>query len=229
MDHTTQKFIEQLRSVTLSAEERAVMRAALLARVRELPTREPIVSQWWVWFVHARRFQAAVLSLIIVVGYGSAATFASESSLPGDILYPIKTFVAEPLARLVVPDVPDAKANFETGLLDERLHEAEALDQDMLLASGTPLQKTVRQAIQKQSKKAETVVRDAVDEESRGKKATTAATADPVVREKQRGSPDGEEHGAERALNGVFKEHKHILEKLDIDGRRSVDKGARDE
>lgn len=163
MDPTTQKFIEQLRSVTLLDGEREVLRSALISKIRVGGARQAAPSLW-LWLLSARRTQATLLSLVIVLGYGSAVSLAAENSLPGDTLYPIKTLVTEPVARLITANTPAKRADFETGLLNERLREAEALDKEMKLDA--PLQQTVREEIRKQSIKAETVVRDVPEEDS---------------------------------------------------------------
>jgi hypothetical protein len=233
MDPITQKFIRQLRSITLSDEERASLRAALIDKMSGSSEAQPIPSPWTQFF-YARSVQVAFLSFVIVVGYGSAVTLAAENALPGDPLYPVKTRITEPIARLVTPKTLTAQAGFETGLLNERLKEAEALDSEKKLDA--PLQQTVREGIRVQSVKAKTVVRDVVEEDShtdvpdltepaRGIGTSSVETA---IREDQSTavrSDQEREHEAERALKGVLEKHKRILEKLDLENGKGNEKG----
>lgn len=67
---------------------------------------------------------ASVLFLILI---GGGAVYASENSLPGDMLYPIKTKITEPIVK-TLSITPEAKAKTETRLTEKRLKEAEALE-----------------------------------------------------------------------------------------------------
>lgn len=213
----------------LSGAEREALRAELIAKMRSDNARRPILSPWSGLFA-TRRFQAALLIAVIIIGYGSSAALAAEGSLPGDILYPVKTRVVEPLARLVAAQTPAAKADFEAALLDRRLREAETLDDEETLDA--PLRETVRENVRAQSVKAEATARRADGElpSSILRSATstiTAATGSPVrfeetMRLERLGERDRGEKRAERAAR-VLKEHKRILEKLELSDERDAD------
>jgi hypothetical protein len=64
---------------------------------------------------------------MIAVILGASAVYASEQSLPGDLLYPIKTKITEPI-ETALAITPQAKAEVETKFAERRLKEAEALD-----------------------------------------------------------------------------------------------------
>lgn len=229
MQQSSEKFIERLRSLCLSGVEREALRSSLLAKMR-LPAgmqeasnfRRPILSPWSELFA-TRRFQAAFLIAVIIVGYGSSAVLAAEGSLPGDVLYPVKTRVVEPLARLVAAQTPATEAAFETKLLERRLHEAEALDDEETLDAS--LRETVRENVRTQSARAEVAARRADGELSPSalRSATStivAATGSPVRFEENQRPERQDERGrsekrVERAAR-VLNEHKHILEKLEI-------------
>lgn len=160
MELPPKKFIEQLRSVTLSDTKRSALRSSLIARMREYGARQAIPSPWSSFFF-AKHIQVASLSLIIVVSYGSSVTFAAEGSLPGDILYPIKTHVNEPIVRVITVTSPASEAAFETKLLEKRLEEAETLDARESL--NPELKQSVREGIHDQSIKAKEKINDADD------------------------------------------------------------------
>jgi hypothetical protein len=101
----------------LTAEEKALHRQALLSHMRGagIPVRSPYMR-----FLHVARYAFAVLAVIVVGGAGTA--FAAEGSLPGDLLYPVKIGVIEPV-QVALAVTPDAKADVETSLVSERLDE----------------------------------------------------------------------------------------------------------
>ncbi len=75
-----------------------------------------------------KKFAYVLASVIILILAGGTAVYASEDSLPGDLLYPIKTKVVEPI-KVALATTPAAKADVEASLAVERLKEAETLDQ----------------------------------------------------------------------------------------------------
>ena len=180
MEHPPHKFIEELRSVALTESERVALRASLLAKMREGGAQRPVVSPWSHLFF-SKRVQAGFLSMIIVMSYTSSVAFAAEGALPGDILYPIKTKVAEPVVRLVTVSTPAEEAKFETKILERRLEEAETLEQDKKLDQ--ELKREVRESVRAQSAKAKMkikVVEDDDDEDEIKPKAKTEAKPSEV-------------------------------------------------
>jgi hypothetical protein len=75
-----------------------------------------------------RKLAFVLASVMIAVIIGGSAVYASEGSLPGDLLYPIKTKVVEPIEIALAP-TSEAKAEIETKFAERRLMEAETLDQ----------------------------------------------------------------------------------------------------
>jgi|CXWL01.1.fsa_nt_gi hypothetical protein len=66
---------------------------------------------------------AAMLLVILVTG---STTYAAEGTLPGDILYPIKTKISEPLQTALIPSAK-GKAVWHSLLAERRLEEATTL------------------------------------------------------------------------------------------------------
>lgn len=221
MELPPKHIIDLLRSVTLSEEERSSMRSTLLAHIHTTTTRQAIPSPWAHFFL-TKRFQASVLSMIIILTYGTSATFAAEGSLPGDVLYPIKTKVIEPVKRLVIARSPEAEATFETKLLEKRLEEAEALDTKKDL--NPELATIVREGIHKQNSRAKEKIIDiekksgeSVSQDMQPAIEASMSIPSNVLQKEQRAKSrlDGK-NDHKRALNGVREQHKHILEKLDL-------------
>ncbi len=221
MELPPKKIIEQLRSVTLSDRERATLRNKLIAHIRTAPLRQSIPSPWSRLF-YTKRFQAMMLSIIIIFSYGSSATFAAEGTLPGDMLYPLKTRVIEPVTRLVTATSPEAEATFETKLFEKRLEEAETLSSQKEL--GPQLTQTVRAGIHEQKIKAEKKVREIEHDSAESvtnslqfmKSATMNTSADTFQGEDRQNSNQGRSGDSEKTLRGLREKHKHILEKLNL-------------
>ena len=235
MNPFPQKLIRHLRSITLSDAERATLRTTLIAHMRESSARRAIPSSW-TWSLYIKPAQVAFLFLLIIVGYGSSMTLAADASLPGDILYHVKTRLNEPIARLVTVTSPAAEATFETLLLERRLEEAETLDTREKLDS--ELKHSVREVIREQSSKAKKKIKDAEETPmvhalfvatSTASIATSSSESFPekISEKKQikRGnsnSNDVEKGKSERVLKAVLEKHGRILEKLDLDSEKSA-------
>ena len=116
------KGIEGIRNIQLSPEERGVVLSRLLEHAEK---HSAVVSPWKIYL---SRFQVkyAIVGVLIVLFGGGGAASAAEGALPGDILYPVKIYVNEPLRKtLIAGDVP--KAQFEAERTVRRLEEAESL------------------------------------------------------------------------------------------------------
>lgn len=233
MELPPQKIIEQLRSVTLSDRERAMLRTKLIAHIYADGVRQ-IVPSPWTWLFRAKHLQVIVLSLVIIASYGSSVTLAAEGALPGDVLYPVKIHVIESVVRIITATSPAAEATFETTLLERRLEEAESLDIRKEL--DPELTKVVREGVRKQSIKAKQKIRDVGNVSAEPllhdiKPTLDKGTSSPdrVSDKNERHSNSNNERGNDnkRALKGVREKHKHILEKLDLAGDED-DKGGRE-
>lgn len=230
MDPLT-KFTEQLRAITLSNSERVALRASLLINMRENVVQRPVLSPWSQLFF-SKHAQAAFLSIVIVICYGGSVSLAAEGALPGDILYPVKTRVTEPVARLITANSPAAEATFETRLLEKRLEEAESLETGEKLDS--KLKQEVREVIHEQRKKAKSKIKNIEDVGAVSVSAVATstvtvvfATSSPEIfpketseENKHRGSSRDDKKDIrnknEHALKTVLQKHERILEKLNL-------------
>lgn len=81
---------------------------------------------------YARGFSFALFlrpiaaALILFVATGSGISYAAEDALPGDMLYPVKTSVTEPL-RLALASDAEEKASVQIALAERRIAEAAEL------------------------------------------------------------------------------------------------------
>jgi hypothetical protein len=110
-----EKIKEYTQKTSLTQEEKF----AMLGNIRNYADAHPVKTpSYSVFFKHS--FTYASIAILII---GTTATsFAAEQSLPGDILYPIKTGVNEKIAKtLSVTRTQKAKVNVK--LVDKRMEE----------------------------------------------------------------------------------------------------------
>lgn len=136
-DHTTDAFLKSLHtagaSVRLSDASRARMREALAAYADlhdVQPARATRFANAAVFFSYlpkrTRGFAMAAFALVVVVGGGSEVALTAEAAVPGDLLYPVKVSVNEPIAETFAV-TPAAKAAFHAKLAEKRIDEAVSL------------------------------------------------------------------------------------------------------
>lgn len=124
MNKDFKHLIKTLKSARLSRDEKRAGWTALTQELN-LPT-----TSWWAnlsGLIFSRQAGYVLATLILTLALGAGASQAAEGAVPGDIFYPLKTKVKEPVERLLVPNTPAAQANFETKLVEKRLDEAEQL------------------------------------------------------------------------------------------------------
>jgi hypothetical protein len=124
-----QKGIDQVKKVSLTSEEKSRMlhNLSLYTTVHQpIPATHSLFAFFNISL--NKRLAFALASVMIAIIIGGSAVYASEGALPGDLLYPIKTKIVEPV-RVALATTPVEKANVEADIGIERLKEAETLDQ----------------------------------------------------------------------------------------------------
>ncbi|HEV8677244.1 MAG TPA: DUF5667 domain-containing protein [Candidatus Paceibacterota bacterium] len=87
-------------------------------------------------FFFAPRFAGAFAALLLIVVAGSGTAYAAKGALPGDLLYSVKTNVNEPIEGALAFST-ESKIEYQNGLAQNRLEEAEALASQNRLDSST--------------------------------------------------------------------------------------------
>ncbi len=134
MINNERELFQGLKDLTLSEKARTHMRSELsaYADMHTLPETEsaPFNSISFVTgiFSTSRPLMAGAFAIIFVITSTSATAFASEKALPGDVLYPIKVGVAEPVAS-VFAGTGVEKARFHAKLAVKRVEEAKMLEE----------------------------------------------------------------------------------------------------
>jgi hypothetical protein len=127
-DLNIKKEINQIRKISLTKGEKSKMLHNLsLYADLHMPIESPFSILSFLKTPLSREISFALASVIITILIGGSVAYASEKSLPGDLLYPVKTKIVEPM-KIALASTPGAKARVETELADNRLQEAEALD-----------------------------------------------------------------------------------------------------
>ncbi len=124
MKKTPESYIHTLSSITLPADERASMRERLVAYADMHPMHTKAVRSPFSYM--SLRWSAALATLVLVLVSGTGAAYASEKSVPGDVLYTVKRKVTEPMLVSLAVDT-EAKAKLQTSFAERRLEEATKL------------------------------------------------------------------------------------------------------
>lgn len=133
MMNNERELFEGLKNLTLSEKARTHMRSELSAYIDMHTVPEsgtaPFNSISFITgiFSTSRPLMASAFAIVFVITSTSATAFASEKALPGDVLYPIKIGVAEPVAS-VFAGVGIEKARFHAKLAVKRVEEANILE-----------------------------------------------------------------------------------------------------
>lgn len=124
--------LHTLKAIRLEDASKERMRAALSsyadlhASETVLPRTGAVVSPLSAFFSRTRSLYAGALMLTLVVAGGTQASIAAEGAVPGDILYPLKVSVVEPMA-LVLSLSPERKAELSAEFASRRVEEAATL------------------------------------------------------------------------------------------------------
>lgn len=120
------KKIEQLKilkDITLSEEERGILRANIARNIQTAKVTRKI-SYFHNGIKHGLRIGLSTFLFIIFVG-GSVSVIA-DNSLPGDALYSFKINVNEEIKGAFIKNT-EAKLSWQTSLIDTRLNEIKTL------------------------------------------------------------------------------------------------------
>lgn len=117
---------ESAESLRLTADEKAVGRSRLLHFMRTHPPEEPRVPLLGRFL---KRFaSASIASAVTVTLAGGGIALAAENALPGDVLYPVKIHIMEPI-RTSLSSTPVARAQWNVRQIERRLLESAAANE----------------------------------------------------------------------------------------------------
>lgn len=116
--NTSEQGKKDIQNIRLSTQERE----QILNRILKTPLPSPYQGSWHTW-MSVRVSTYALALLLISAGTGSTLTLAAEGSVPGNLLYPLKISISEPI-RSVLARSPEDKAVWEVEQIERRLNEA---------------------------------------------------------------------------------------------------------
>lgn len=127
------KGVEEIKNISMTKAEKEHVLKKILETPKAHSTifEQAILSPWQEMYssisrIHTRQlvYYAMIPCLFIVLSGG--AVFASKESLPGNLLYPLKVNVVEPIHAVLLLNTED-KVRYESELAGERLIEAAVL------------------------------------------------------------------------------------------------------
>ncbi|MBI2023630.1 hypothetical protein HYT01_03655 [Candidatus Giovannonibacteria bacterium] len=143
MEEDIKKIIEEAKKIALLPEEKKRMRTELSLFIERNPVRNPgearLISHVRSLFLPGTlmaNLQTMAIALIIALLIGGGTSFAAQSALPGDILYPIKVNVNEEV-RGWTALTAEAQTEWDVQRIERRLSEAEELSAEGKLNAET--------------------------------------------------------------------------------------------
>lgn len=116
-----QNFLESASHISLRADEKAIIREAIMTDMEAADALTPRPFHGWM-----RLFSGSMAVLVLFIACGAGVSYAAEFSLPGDALYGVKVSFTEPLL-LRFNSSTEAKVRLAAMLVSRRLEEAEKL------------------------------------------------------------------------------------------------------
>ncbi|MHB8660575.1 MAG: DUF5667 domain-containing protein [Minisyncoccota bacterium] len=141
MKNNFEKIMEKAGAhITLTETERERMRFVLREYATLKPVQRPALApRIDAWFAYLRRpVNVAIATVLILTLSSGGIAFAAERTLPGDVLYPVKVSVIEPL-RIALAASPEAKASLQMAFAQRRIDEAAELASEGKLSTTTEI------------------------------------------------------------------------------------------
>ncbi|MFA7193500.1 MAG: hypothetical protein WC087_01120 [Candidatus Paceibacterota bacterium] len=113
-----ENFENAYKQVSLSVSEKENLKSNIFGRIT--PVAQP--SPFFAWSFYLRAVPAALIMFAII---GAPVSFAAERSLPGDVLYKVKTNINEEVKAAFVPK--EEKNEYYQSLLTKRVSEIKIL------------------------------------------------------------------------------------------------------
>lgn len=137
MTNITKQLKKATKDIRLSNTEKASIKNALISNMEANPVRFEEVERHQLHKAYGipspflnnnfrNKKTMPILALLGLLMSGSAASFAAENTVPGDMLYPVKIHVNENVMSAVAV-TPKAQAELDVKLVDRRLQEVEKL------------------------------------------------------------------------------------------------------
>ena len=123
MFRVKKNFIKSARQIRLAAHERDAIRQNLVLHMNMVPRIQTEKATW-----HLFQLKPVMVAglFLMLLGTGAGVSFAAETALPGDLLYPVKIHVTENIRSLAARN-DASRAEWHVERIERRLEEAELL------------------------------------------------------------------------------------------------------
>lgn len=121
--------MSKLRDIKMTEEEKKILLGKIISQKKPAFASKPVASEYLHSFALLMRKYGSVFTVCMLLVFtvtGRGITLAAYRALPGDALYKIRVNVIEPVKGNMLSSIP-ARAEYETGLVMDRLNEAEDL------------------------------------------------------------------------------------------------------
>ncbi len=181
-----EKIFDKAKQIILSAKEKKELRSFIVLHMKSVRAGNRGLLTYFVSPFGHPAISLAIISLVLISCAG--ISFAAEGSLPGDVLYPVKTGVNEQV-RILLAGSKENKVSVLVSLAERRIEETEKLAADDRLNESAKDQ--IVKNFAKNTKKLNSEIRDLNSEDK------VAAAADAASR-----------------IESSFNAHEEILSKL---------------
>lgn len=135
------EFMNTAKKIRMTDAERLLVETALKKEIEKSPVRKatPVGHIWWSSVMNhylSHNIQYMPIALLIAIFAGGGISYAAESALPGQSLYPVKVNINETI-RGWASFSGEAKADWEARRAERRLEEAEKLAAESRLDANT--------------------------------------------------------------------------------------------
>lgn len=149
------KFIRDIKQIKMTSIEKNEIKLVLLSCMKKNPI-ENARKFRFLFLFFARKPVIIALCAVLLFGFGGGVSYAAEDSVPGEVLYPIKTKVNERLENAIAFGL-EAKARANARFAERRLEEMRELSfrrkldlekRDMLIQKFEEFEEKARARIQ---------------------------------------------------------------------------------
>lgn len=204
------KIINSVKQISLSKEDKTILEKDFLKKIN-FDLQEESFSNRNVFAI-----PVAVLTILLVV---SPLAYASEFSIPGDMLYPVKEKINEPIKRVTNKISGKDSLDFEVDLLDKKIEDSEKVLNKKNLSEDKV--KKVKETINIQFNKVEKKLENNSKKIKENKKKTEKETKSDILDDSEKKGQkeelfDNENKKVEEKISKILEEHKNVLKKLDL-------------
>lgn len=214
------KELKKLKELKLSDTEKKDLFNRISASIREsggdVKFNYPIPSPFFRFtYIFESRFVKAGLMAMFILSLSGATAFASLNTLPGDLLYGVKTKVVEKIPSLLAVS-PESKAKYNTKKIEKRVEEFEKLaEKGRLTKEHTEkLEKDINKNLGDFDKNIKEIKNKKKEKKEEEKKDDSEEVYSSLMQEPETETEEDEILELEEELESKLREHSEKIEKI---------------